>query len=99
MSYGFNYLASAQSRKPWLKDVAMALKAVRQDGCVCFKRKRENLNRKLGARAKMKSSFFRAASYGMFEESETSGTLDCGHLNTIGNGTPVLIVSWKKKGT
>ena len=41
VTYGFNYLAGVQSRKPWIKDIAMALKAGRQDGCVCFnKRKR-----------------------------------------------------------
>ena len=41
------------------------------------------------------SSFFRAGSYGKFEPTQASGTLDCGHLNTIGNGTPCLVVQTK----
>lgn len=32
---GFNYLASAKSQKPWLKDISMAIKSGRNDACVC----------------------------------------------------------------
>jgi hypothetical protein len=35
---------------------------------------------------------FRAGSYGTYVEEGASGTLDCGHMAGIGNGTPCLVV-------
>lgn len=41
--------------------------------------------------------FYRAGSYGMFEHTYTSGTLDFKHCSGIGNGTPCIIVRNKGK--
>ena len=36
--------------------------------------------------------FVRAGSYGMFEDTNVSGTLDCNHMAGVGNGTPCLVI-------
>ncbi len=36
--------------------------------------------------------FVRAGSYGMFEVTNVSGTLDCLHMSGVGNGTPCLVI-------
>jgi hypothetical protein len=70
---------------------------MKQQTYLCIRRRRKILNKNLGGGGKMKSLFFRNGSFGMFNSTDVSGTLECNHMATIGNGTPCIVVQKKGK--